>query len=85
MILETVRKAVGEGTYRIDDDSNSVAAVVDYDGPDGAFVLDGYYTYTGEFEKSHSGMYLYITTSVVIIGDSPRIRFISRLQPKSKS
>ncbi|KAK4163028.1 hypothetical protein QBC43DRAFT_320415 [Cladorrhinum sp. PSN259] len=54
-----------------------IAAVVDFDGPEGVVVVDKNFLVTGP-SNATSGEHLYISTQVFILGNEPSVRFIHK-------
>ncbi|KAK4184126.1 hypothetical protein QBC35DRAFT_392371 [Podospora australis] len=73
--LNEVRKQLGPGELHIDtNERECVAAIVDFDGPDGIVTVDGNFV-TGR-SKIQSGKYLYITSKVFVMGEFPSVQWI---------
>ncbi|KAK4654798.1 hypothetical protein QC762_0039720 [Podospora pseudocomata] len=75
-VLDEVQKQLGLGELRIDtNERDCVAAIVDFDGPDGLVAVDGNFYVTGR-RKTQSGKYLYVTCEVYVMGEFPSVRWI---------
>ncbi|KAK0739022.1 hypothetical protein B0T21DRAFT_286006, partial [Apiosordaria backusii] len=55
-----------------------IAAVVDFDGPNGMVAVDDLFLATGQ-EKTQQGKWLYITSNVFVMGEFPRVRWIHKI------
>ncbi|KAK0747957.1 hypothetical protein B0T21DRAFT_355521 [Apiosordaria backusii] len=63
-------------------DSNEldhIAAVIDYDGPEGLLTINGDFVVTGS-RKRKSGVYLYISEKVYVMGEFPRVRWVHKVK-----
>ncbi|KAK3371856.1 hypothetical protein B0T24DRAFT_339699 [Lasiosphaeria ovina] len=78
-ILEAVREEVGKGLFRMDSSSrDSIAVVVNFNGPDGIIIIDGVWLTTGE-NKLEDGRYLYISSDTFIAGEEqPAVDYVHR-------
>ncbi|KAK4170600.1 hypothetical protein QBC36DRAFT_201080, partial [Triangularia setosa] len=66
------------GEFYIDaNEHKHIAAVVDFDGPDGMVAVDNLFLATAQ-EKIQGGEWLYITSSVFVMGERPSVRWIHK-------
>ncbi|KAK4197242.1 hypothetical protein QBC40DRAFT_285899 [Triangularia verruculosa] len=79
-LLEAVKAHIGGGDFYIDaEEHKHIAAVVDFDGPDGMVAVDDLFLATGQ-EKTQTGKWLYITPRVFVMGEFPCVRWIHKTQ-----